>query len=81
MTAVSVMQHKEDTMSEINEAMVEKMIEGAGYRELTVELMPGRGEFVATAIKRVGATPYKAQAIGRTQRDAANALVRVITRP
>jgi hypothetical protein len=39
------------------------------------------GEFVATATKVVGVTPYQASALGRTKIDAARALVKTITRP
>lgn len=37
--------------------------------------------FVATATKTVGGSTYRAEAIGRSPRHAAEQLVRVITRP
>lgn len=50
-----------------------------GYEFDGVE--PSRGEFIASATKVVGVTPYRAQALGRTKIDAARALVKTITRP
>lgn len=45
-------------------------------------IVPLAGEFTATAIKTTaGGQQFRAQALGVTREDAANALVRTITRP
>lgn len=62
-----------------NDAATTMLLAEAGYHDLVIE--PHGGEFVASAVKQVGATPYKAQAIGRTKPDAARQLVRMIQRP
>jgi len=62
-----------------NDAAISLLLEGEGYHDLVIE--PIGGEFVASATKVVGVTPYKAAALGRTRADAARALVKTITRP
>jgi hypothetical protein len=62
-----------------NENAVRLRLAEEGYDY--VGTRPLGGEFVAEAVKQVGATPYRASAIGRTKIDAARSLVKVITRP
>ena len=81
MTAASVTQYKEDTMSEINDEMVTKMLEGTGY--VLEDVKPLRGEFVAIARKTLanGEQSFTVEALGRTPQLAAHAVVKSIMRP
>lgn len=58
---------------------IDAAISDEGYGDLGIEQISGG--FAATAHKTVGATPYRAQALGRSRVDAARQLLATIKRP
>lgn len=63
-----------------NDAATALLLEGHGYYDFTVAQLPGRREFVASAVKTVGVATFPAQAMGETKAVAARNLVRLVER-
>jgi hypothetical protein len=57
-----------------------KIIAAKGYRDLVVEPLGDRGEFVATAFVTIGGQRFRAQAIGRTESVAVKSLAKTVSR-